>query len=473
MIPVSSLDAAMLYAETKEMPMHTMGVLLLEPPPDPDISSFEMTRLVFQQRIHLIPMLRRRVVQGPLQIGDPHWVEDPAFDIDNHLLGKSLPSPGGMRELHQLVGEYASECLNRNKPLWEIVLVDGLSDGKLAVVSKFHHAAMDGGRLVALIGHLFDETPELVEVPPPDEDWLPEQVPGIAWLAADSIRNLAGKPKRAVAAISAVARSMAKRSSNEQAPKRETHEAHEGSRLFEAPATPFNGALSENRSVAMVDVSMDDLKAIKESYGTTLNDVVLAACCASLRTWLQEHGGLPNDPLVATVPVALRSDDDAGNHVSIIRVHLPVQLEDPTERLLTIHKETSAKKKEHGRGGGGGVLKHFSDIVTNITVPWLLTHAMTFTSSMHLADRMPPLWNLVISNVPGSPKPLYFAGTKLLRIYPLGPAQQGSGLNITVMSFMDRLCFGAMACSEMVPDLEDIANAFCAEIDTLRAATAD
>ncbi|MGB5684042.1 MAG: WS/DGAT domain-containing protein, partial [Polyangiales bacterium] len=217
-------------------------------------------------------------------------------------------------------------------------------------------------------------------------------------------------------------------------------------------------------------VPFDDVKAIKQAFGTTVNDVILAACTASLRDWLALHGGLPDRPLVATVPVSVRHEgDQAANRVSVIRVHLPIQVADPLERLLRIHEETNRTKMRHQSGGGGDILKNFADIVTNITVPWMLTHAMSLFSSQHLADRLPPLWNLVISNIAGPPEPLYTTGARLTHLFPLGPVQQGSGLNITVMSAIDRLCFGALACADLVPDLEDIGAGFVSEVATLRA----
>jgi diacylglycerol O-acyltransferase len=239
--------------------------------------------------------------------------------------------------------------------------------------------------------------------------------------------------------------------------------------LFEAPPTPFNGALTPNRSVALVDVPFEDVKTIKRAFGTTVNDVVLAACCGSLRSWLQTHGGLPERSLVATVPVSVRQDgEQAGNRVSIIRTHLPIQSGDPVERLMALNEETTRQKKRHKRGGGGDVLKNFAELVNNVTVPLLTTHLMGLYSSRHLADRVPPLWNLVISNVIGPPVPLYTTGARLTRLFPLGPVQQGSGLDITVMSVVDRLCFGAMACKELVPDVQMIATGFAREIDVLK-----
>ncbi len=474
MIRVSNLDAAMLYAETPEMPMHTMGVLILDPDLEPgDVLDagvpFELTRALFAERIHLIPPFRRRMVQGPLQIGDPHWIEDPEFDLDRHLVSASLPSPGSMQQLCEFVGEFAGKRLERDRPLWSTALVEGLEGGKFALVMKIHHAAMDGGRSAAIAGQLMDTSPEGRVIPPPEEPWVPDREPTIPWLAADTLRTLAGKPRRAVGAATKMASAVRGKGRSQPDQPAQT-EASEKPPLFEAPPTPFNGALTPNRSVSLVDVSFDDVKAIKRAFGTTVNDVVLTACCASLRSWLRTHGGLPQSPLVASVPVSIRHDgDEDGNRVSVIRVHLPIQSDDPVARLMALNEETTRQKSRRKSGGGGDILNTVADLVTNVTVPWLTTHLMSLYSSQHLADRVPPLWNLIISNIAGPPVPLYTTGARLRQLFPLGPVQQGSGLNITVMSVVDRLCFGALACTEMVPDLQDIGTGFVNEIEVLKA----
>jgi WS/DGAT/MGAT family acyltransferase len=232
----------------------------------------------------------------------------------------------------------------------------------------------------------------------------------------------------------------------------------------------FNAALTPNRVVGLCDVPLDDVKSIGRALDATVNDVVLAASCASLRAWLLSHGGLPDRPLVGVVPVSLRSETDEGeaNRVAVMRVRLPLDVEDPVERLRAIHEAMRTGKKGQSRGaGGGGVLKHMADIATNVTVPLFLTQLLGLYSSGGVADRIPPLWNLVISNIAGSPVPLYFGEARLRQLYPLGPVQQGSGLNITVLSTDGRLCFGALACKELVPDVEDIATGFEEEIGRL------
>jgi WS/DGAT/MGAT family acyltransferase len=460
MIHVSSLDAGMLYAETPEMPMHTMGVLILEPPAEP---VFARLRQVIEERLHLLTPFRRRLVHGPFQIGDPHWIEDPEFSVDNHLRRTAVPAPGGMRELAELVADSASRVLDRSKPLWELQLVEGLEGGKVAVVAKIHHAAMDGGRLVNLIATLLDLAPEGRRPPSGDDTWAPDEEPSLLWLTADAARALATKPLNALRAAAEVGASIL--GTARLRPDKNDDQA----RLFEAPATPLNGALSPQRSIAMADVAFDDVKAIKRAFATTVNDVVLAAGCAALRSWLHARGGLPVRPLVANVPVAVRAgdDDEAGNRVSMILVHLPVGVSDPIERLLRIAEETRRAKARHGRAGGD-VFRQATDLLTSITVPWVLTQAVDVYARSHLADRLPFLWNLVISNLPGPPVPLYCAGAMVLRLYPFGPVQQGSGLNLTVMSTTDRLCVGALACKRMVPDVDGIVSGFVAEISLLR-----
>jgi WS/DGAT/MGAT family acyltransferase len=215
---------------------------------------------------------------------------------------------------------------------------------------------------------------------------------------------------------------------------------------------------------------MEDLRTIRAAFGTTINDVVLAACAASLRRWLLDRDALPTEPLVANVPIAVRApegDTDVGNRVSMLRVHLPVQEPDPAERLRLIHAETSVGKQQH-RGSGGNVFQHFSDLVLNLTVPWVLTHAIGLYSRSHAADYVPALWNVVISNVPGPRGELYCGGARVSRIYPFGPVQHGSGLNLTVISTETHMCLGALACPALVPNLKGITDEFVRDIGRLR-----
>ena len=474
MRPVSSLDAAMLYAETPEMPLHTLGVVVIEPRRTWRGAPLAAVRRILRARIHQVPPLRRRLVEGPLQLGDPHWIEDPRFDLAKHLRQVALPPPRRMRELAAFVGDYAGRVLDRSRPLWEMVVIPRLPGGQVAVVAKVHHAMMDGSRLVALLRQLFDDTPHGRRVAAAAPPWVADPEPSTAWLAADTARAVLVRPWHAVESIVEVVETLAARPRLARAADTggdrgagASPAAAPPAQLFEAPATPFNGALSRHRAVAFADVAFDDLTRIKTAFGTTVNDVVLASCTAALRAWLLAHGGLPPRRLVANVPVTVRGEGaEAGNRVSMILAHLPVEIADPLERLHTIHAETD-RAKQHHVASGGDVLRQFTDVVTSLAAPWLLTHMVQLYSASHLADWLPFFWNLVISNVPGPPTPLYCEIGRVRRIYPLGPVQQGSGLNLTVLSAADRLCFGAMACREMVPDVADIARGFVDEVAAL------
>ena len=464
MIPLSSLDAGLLYVETEEMTMHTMGILLVEPPDDAKTSAMDLVRDALEERLHLIPPFRRKLVQGPLKIGDPYWIEDSEFELDKHLSHHVLPAPGELRELDALIGELAGGCLARDKPLWELAVIEGLENGKIAIVTKVHHATMDGGRGAALMGQLFSTEPH-GEVPPPEEPWVPETEPTTPWLVADTVRTLLGKPRRVAAAATGIVSGLRGGEAKGDEPAKEDTPDKPG--LFEAPPTRFNRVLTPNRSVALCDVPLEDVKNVGRSLGATVNDVVLAASCASLRSWLLSHGGLPDRPLIGVVPVSLREEGDhgEGNRVTVMRVRLPIDIEDPIERVRAIHTVTRSEKKGQNRSGGG-MVKNVVDILVNTSTPWLLTEI--FARYSLIAERIPPMWNVVISNIAGSPVPLYFGGARLRQLYPLGPVQQGAGLNITVLSTDGRLCFGAMACTDLVPDVEEIASEFEAEIGRLK-----
>ena len=464
MTPLSSLDAGLLYVETEEMTMHTMGILLVEPPDDAKTPAMDLVRGALEERLHLIPPFRRKLVQGPLKIGDPYWIEDSEFELDKHLSHHVLPAPGELRELDALIGELAGGCLPRDKPLWELAVIEGLENGKIAIVTKVHHATMDGGRGAALMGQLFSTEPH-GEVPPPEEPWVPETEPTTPWLVADTVRTLLGKPRRVAAAATGIVSGLRGGEAKGDEPAKEDTPDKPG--LFEAPPTMFNRVLTPNRSVALCDVPLEDVKNVGRSLGATVNDVVLAASCASLRSWLLSHGGLPDRPLIGVVPVSLREEGDhgEGNRVTVMRVRLPIDIEDPIERVRAIHTVTRSEKKGQNRSGGG-MVKNVVDILVNTSTPWLLTEI--FARYSLIAERIPPMWNVVVSNIAGSPVPLYFGGARLRQLYPLGPVQQGAGLNITVLSTDGRLCFGAMACTDLVPDVEEIASEFEAEIGRLK-----
>jgi diacylglycerol O-acyltransferase / wax synthase len=460
MIPLTSLDAAIVLAETEEMPLHNLGLLMFEG--GSAESFYEAVRALVAQRISLAPAFRRRLVQDRLGLGDLRFIEDPRFDIDDHVLRKTLPTGSGLAELEAFMGDYAARLLDRRKPLWEMMILEGLASGEHAIVVKIHHAAMDGLQLAATASDLF--APEHVararEVAEP---WRPEREPGPVKLALDTARAVARKPGR----VARAAVDLAMAYGRARATKADSR-APERAPRPEVPPTPWQGALTKHRSVTFAHVRLEDLLRIRAAHGTTVNDVILAGCAGALRRWLIAHHALPTEPLLANVPIAVKRSkrEEAGNTISMLRVALPTHLEDPVERLTRVHAVTQRGKSTH-RSRGSDAYRRFTDLVLNLVPPRVITAAVGFYSKHGGADLHPALWNLVISNIPGPKHELVCGDARLTRIYPFGPVQQGSGLNLTVMSVGDTMGLGVLACREKVPDLRDIGLAFTDEVAIL------
>ncbi|CAN5807592.1 wax ester/triacylglycerol synthase family O-acyltransferase [soil metagenome] len=458
---LSGMDASFLYLETPSMLMHVTGTIVLDPAGMEGGYRWEAFKEMLAERIHLLPPFRRRLVTVPFGLGHPVWIEDPDFDLDAHVRRAAVPAPGSMHELAEIVGDLAGRPLDRSRPLWEMWVVEGLADGHIAIVTKMHHSAIDGASGADLMAHIFDLDPDDVTVPPDDGSWQPEQAPSDLSLAAKALATQATSPVRMVRLMGKTVGSMA--DIVRQRVGRPS-DAVPSPMPFGAPRTPFSGAITSHRSVAFARTSLDDFKHVKNAFGTTVNDVVLAASAVSLRHWLIDRGGLPDKPLVASVPVSVRGDDSEGlgNQVSAMLVNLPVQLDDPAAILGEIQQNTKGAKELHG-AIGADMLQDWSEFAP----PAVLARVARFYSSWNLADHHAPMHNLVISNMPGPPIPLYCAGARVLSTYPMGPVMEGAGLNITVLSNMGNVDFGAIACRELVPDIWDIATGFSAAVDEL------
>lgn len=317
MIPVASLDAAMLVAETAEMPLHNVGVLVFDPPPAPDADRFEAMRRMVGSRLDRAPALRRKLVGDRFGISDLRWIDDPRFDVDRHLSRVRLPSPAGPAELATFVGTYAAVRLERDKPLWEIVLVEGLASGEVVAVAKLHHAAMDGLHLARLVSDLFDRSPDAVCDVPSASAWRPEPEPGPVRFALESARLLAQKPRKVWCAARDIAHTLARRNALQGRAQR----PRDGARM-RVPRTPWSGALGVQRAVALADVRLSDVLEIRSAFHVTVNDVVLAAAAETLRAWLLARDSVPTRSLVANVPITVgrEGEGDPGNTVSMLRV---------------------------------------------------------------------------------------------------------------------------------------------------------
>jgi diacylglycerol O-acyltransferase len=457
---LAGLDATFLYMETPTTHMHVIGVLLL------DTSTmagrpFDEIKRMMDERIHLMPAFRRRLVSVPFDLSHPVWIDDAEFDIENHLHRVAIPPPGDLRTLAEAVGDIASRQLDRSKPLWEMWVLEGLEHGNVAVVTKMHHATIDGASGADLMVHLLDLTPEIAPTPPPEEPFVGESRPSDLQLLRGALLSQAASPVRAV-------RQVAKSAGNLVGTVATlVRRPSDGAtvRPFTAPRTRFSGALTPHRSVAFGKASLEDLKEIKNAFGAKVNDVVLAIATHALRAYLLDHGELPDKPLVASCPISVRSegeDRDSANQVSAMLVPLPIQLEDPVERLETI-VESTKRSKEMAKAIGAETLMDWAEFLA----PRLFTTAMRLYSGMKLANLHAPVQNLIVSNVPGPPVPLYVAGARVLAIYPMGPLLPGAGINITVLSNMGNVDFGVIAVRETVPDLWQISRGLAEGIDVL------
>ncbi len=457
---LSGLDSIFLYAETPSMHLHVTGVILLDPSTMPGGYSIDTVRQMLSSRMHLLPPFRERVMTVPFQLAHPLLIEDPAFDIDNHLFRIGVPAPGTLQELAELVGNIASRPLDRSKPLWEMWVAEGLEHGYVALIAKMHHCVIDGVSGADLMVHLFDLEPD-TKVEPPEQEWQPERKPSDVELVTHSV---ASRIRHWPQVFPTIARTG--RSALELLRVVRRNEGPGATLPFTAPRTRFSGAVTPHRAVAFGKASLDDFKLVKKIYGTTVNDVVLAACAGAMRKWLIAHDDLPDKSLVASVPVSIRTEekqDQPGNQLSAMFVGLPVHIEDPIERLLHIRSDTKSAKDVHG-AIGADALQNWAEFAA----PAVFARAARFYSASKLADRHPVVHNLVISNVPGPPVPLYSAGARVLAVYPFGPIIEGAGLNLTVLSNMGSVDFGAIACREMVPDLRDIATGFTESVEELR-----
>lgn len=443
---LSGLDAGFLYMETPTSFMHVASLMVFDPSTAPDGFDFAKLKDLYRQRLDQAPPFRRRLVEVPLGIHHPIWIEDPNFDLDWHLRHIAVPSPGGMKELCELAGHLVAIPLDRTRPLWEVWLVEGLEGGNVAVLSKVHHAAIDGASGEELMVAILDLSPEIEQKPPPAEPWKPDHVPSDTEMAGYALWSLAQQPVRAVqAARRTLGAALQVRQLNRRQPDLTPPPAP-----FSAPRTSFNAPLTPARAFATASLSLPEVKAIKNATGTTVNDVVLTLCAGALRHYVDSRDEHPDGPLVAMVPVSVRTDEQKGTHgnrVSSMLTSLATDRDDPLDRLGAIH-DGMALAKEQQNAIGADTLQDWAEFAA----PAVAGRAARLYSRMRFADRHRPLFNVTISNVPGPPFPLYVAGAQMKATYPMGPIFDGGGLNITVMSYLDSLDFGFVVCPELIPD---------------------
>jgi diacylglycerol O-acyltransferase / wax synthase len=473
---LSGLDAALFALETPTMHMHVSAVLIFEPSgesgaPEPAAMGFERMRRVFAERIDSVPMFRRRVVSVPFGLDHPMWLEDETVDLDFHLRRLNLPTPGGPRELAEVVSDIVSRPLDTKRPPWEMYFVEGLESGHVAVVPKLHHCMIDGVAATEMMGSLLDLSP----MAPAGETRLPlpprrpRQAPTAPELVVGALSSLVRHPERAAGALVETL-SAARRLSERNRRLREEDGMEPPPGLFRAPRTSLNGAISAHRRYAFVQAPFEDLVSVKRRMGGTVNDVLLAAVAGALRKLLSLRGDSLSDSLVAMVPISVReqqttrkrADEDAadtvataapGNQVSATLVSLATAVADPLERLRVIAAGTRLAKEQ------AKVLSE--DVVrgwAQIAFPAFSSRIARLTGNLRVFDHVPPLFNVIVSNITGPQIPLWFGGSRLVAVYPVGPLVEGVGLNVTAISHMGALYVGLLGCRELVPEVDHLAG---------------
>jgi diacylglycerol O-acyltransferase len=471
---LSGLDAAFLAMETPATYGHVGSVCILDPTTaEHPLTLASMTELV-ESRLHLIPPFRRRLVEVPLGLDQPYWIEDPDFDIEYHVRELALPAPGDDQQLAEQAARLHARHLDRRRPLWELYLIHGLEGGRTAIYTKVHHSAIDGVSGNDILAALLDLSPDgrpTDDVP----EWRCDDEPSAWGMLARSAVSLAGHPMRAARLTVSLGRSLPNIAGIAPRPALPIidrlfprgNSAVLSSPGLRAPATPFNKPIGPHRRWAFRSLPFADLKAVKTAGGATVNDVVMALCAGALRRWLIDHDALPDGPLVAAVPVSVRTEEQkgtGGNRVSSIIAAIPTNLADPAERLQASHEAMRAAKETHG-----ALPADLLADVTQFAMPALAGQAARLSARLRLLERI-NLFNLIISNVPGPNVPLYYAGYRLLSYYPLSAITDGQGLNITVMSYGGQLHLGLIADRDLVPDLDALAGYMVDELAALTAA---
>jgi diacylglycerol O-acyltransferase len=461
---LSGLDASFLYLETPAQLMHVCGLIVLDPSTMPEPYSFASMRDGIEARVRDVPEFTRKLRRVPLGLDHPVWVRDQQFDIERHVHRLALPTPGGYAELTELAGHLAGLPLDRSRPLWEMWVIEGYraEDGTdlIAVFQKMHHATVDGVSGASLISHLCSLEPAAEPIGSLEEKKGWPHEPGRGELLGRAVVSSATRPFATFGLLAPTVKGVVGTIGR----------AREGTAMaapLTAPRTSFNGTITGHRVIAFAEMDLDVIKEIKGATGTTVNDVVLAVAGGALRSYLEDRDELPDSSLIATVPVSVRSEStrNGANKVSALFTRLGTDVEDPLERLEEL-ATSNRNAKEHHKAISADSLQDWAEFAA----PRTFGLAVRAYASLRLAEKHPVVHNLVISNVPGPPLPLYFMGALIKALHPLGPVFHGAGLNITVMSNDGRIGVGVIACRESMPDVDDLAQRFPAELERLHGA---
>lgn len=484
---LSALDTAFLTMETARQFGHVCSLVILDSSTSASGDVHADLLRAFEARKHLLGVYRRKLAMVPLDLDRPYWVDDSDLDLDFHIRALALPAPGSDEQLGEQVARIIARPLDRSRPLWEWYVITGMERGRVGVLTKLHHATIDGASGVELIQLLLETEPD---APPPEpsrelEPWAPEEPPSTAALLARTALGYATRPQKMLELQVQLLRTAARLTGNAvfrqlalaampglKALRRLSGERPDATvpptlTTGSAPSTPWNRSITAHRRFAFRTLRLADAQTVKHAFGVTVNDVVLALCAGALRAYLDEGDTLPSRPLVAMVPISVRQQAQRGeftNRVTGAIVPIHTDIDDPVVRLRAIHDSMAAAKVLHE-----AIPATILTDVTQFVPPALAAQASRLSSRIRMADRMNPPFNLTISNVPGPRVPLYLGGAAMEHFYPVSVVAEGQGLNMTVQSYLDNLDFGLVADRDLVPDLWDLCDRLSAAMDELLA----
>ena len=451
---LSGVDASFLHLETPEMPMHVGSLHTFDLPEGYAGDFFEDYKRHIAERMHLADVFERKLAPMPFELSNPVWVDDADVDIDYHIRRVTLSKPGTFKQLEQMAGRLHSSLLDRSRPLWEFTIIDGLETGQPALYCKVHHAAVDGQAGVALAKAIYDLSPEPRPVKAPRQKSRSNEYQlGVTELASAALQNTVQQYVKLITTLPNAMRAVA--SIAMPILGNPMRSLSLPSNWMLAPKTPLNVSITNQRSFAARSVPLGEVKQIGKAANVSLNDVVLAACATALKRYLAEYNCTPGKPLMAGVPVSLRDagNTDMNNQVSMMLVSLATDLADPVERMLAINASSSAAKEM-----SGSLKAAIPTDFPSFGAPWIMSGLASLFGRSRMADQLPPIVNVAISNVPGAPVPLYSAGARLASYFPVSIPSHGCALNITVQSYNGSLDYGLTACRKALPDVGDLAD---------------
>ncbi|MEM1322627.1 MAG: wax ester/triacylglycerol synthase family O-acyltransferase [Bacteroidota bacterium] len=466
---LSALDSWFLHLENARMPMHIGAIYIFASDDEEQEFDFDAFKDFLRERLHLSTVFRRRLVEVPMNMGRPFWINDPDFNLDAHMFHFALPKPASRRNLIRLAAQIYNPPLDRSRPLWKMTFITGLEGiegippNAFAMLAQVHHASIDGMSGAEMMAAVFDMFPKPRKIAPPDEPWKPDEIPSYKDLIAKSymgVTDTPGKIFNFVKDAAGNAMGVAMQAATNLLPPPPM--------VMTAPKTILNVPVTPSKTFGAVDLSLSRIKKIKDQFKVKVNDVVLAICSSALRRYLTERDALPEKELVAMAPISVRSKDESGtmgNRISGMLVGMATNEEDPLDRLRKIHSSTLSSKMYSKATPVDQIVELIPSEVGAL--------ASRFYTQMGLSNMHKPFFNVIITNVPGPPIPLYMNGFKVLHHYGLGVTFEGIGLMIVVFSYNGILSICATSCEDIMPDVDKFALYIRDGLDELENSQSD